>query len=93
MEGSFAQAANLHHFKRARWRRLWRQQIQDCLIAACQNVRILVRALGRGPPAIESPVRVQSARALGAVSDPRRRFVAKLGRIITLTVQVSISQC
>ena len=35
MEGSFAQAANLHHFKRARWRRLWRQQIQDRLIAAC----------------------------------------------------------
>jgi len=42
MERSFAQAANLHHFKRARWRRLWRQQIQDWLIAACQNVRILV---------------------------------------------------
>ncbi len=43
MEGSFADAANNHHFKRARWRRLWRQQIQDYLIAACQNVRILLR--------------------------------------------------
>jgi hypothetical protein len=31
-----------HHFKRARWRRLWRQQIQDYLIAAIQNVRILL---------------------------------------------------
>ncbi len=31
MEGSFADAANNHHFKRARWRRLWRQQIQDYL--------------------------------------------------------------
>jgi transposase len=41
MEGSFAQAANLHHFKRARWRRLWRQQIQDWLIAAVQNIAIL----------------------------------------------------
>jgi len=29
MEASFADAANNHHFKRARWRRLWRQQIQD----------------------------------------------------------------
>jgi hypothetical protein len=29
-------------FKRARWRRLWRQQIQDYLIAAIQNVRILL---------------------------------------------------
>ena len=42
MEGSFADAANHHGFKRARWRRLWRQQIQDYLIAAIQNVRILL---------------------------------------------------
>src|SRR5450432_6563 len=47
MEGSFADAANNHHFKRARWRRLWRQQIQDYLIAACQNVRILLRHGGK----------------------------------------------
>jgi transposase len=43
MEGSFADATNNHGFKRSRWRRLWRQQIQDHLIAACQNVRILLR--------------------------------------------------
>ena len=42
MEQSFADATNNHHFKRARWRRLWRQQIQDYLIAAIQNVRILL---------------------------------------------------
>jgi len=42
MERSFADAANNHHFKRARWRRLWRQQIQDYLIAAIQNVHILL---------------------------------------------------
>jgi transposase len=42
MEKSFADATNNHHFKRARWRRLWRQQIQDYLIAAVQNVRILL---------------------------------------------------
>lgn len=42
MERSFADASNNHHFKRARWRRLWRQQIQDYLIAAIQNVRILL---------------------------------------------------
>lgn len=40
MEGSFADAANNHGFKRSRWRRLWRQQIQDYLIAAIQNIRI-----------------------------------------------------
>ena len=42
MEGSFADAANNHGFKRSRWRRLWRQQIQDYLIAAIQNIRILL---------------------------------------------------
>ena len=49
MEGSFAQSANCHGCKRSRWRRLWRQQIQDWLIAACQNLKILVRALRPGP--------------------------------------------
>ena len=43
MEGSFADAAGNHGFKRARWRRLHNQQIQDLLIATCQNVRILMR--------------------------------------------------
>jgi transposase len=43
MEGSFADAANNHHFKRARWRRLERQRMQDYLVAACQNIRILLR--------------------------------------------------
>lgn len=43
MEGSFADASNNHGFKRARWRGLWRQQIQDWLIAAVQNLRILLK--------------------------------------------------
>ena len=48
-EGSFADAANNYHFKRSRWRRLWRQQIQDYLIGAIQNVKILMRNLPRRP--------------------------------------------
>jgi hypothetical protein len=47
MEGSFADASNNHGFKRARWRRLWRQQIQDWLIAAVQNLRILLKKGGK----------------------------------------------
>ena len=42
MEGSFAQSANLHGFKRPRWRRLWRQRIQDHIICAIENVKILI---------------------------------------------------
>ena len=48
MEGSFGRAANEHGFKRSRWRRLWRQEIQDWLIAAVQNVKLLLRAGGQG---------------------------------------------
>jgi hypothetical protein len=43
MEGSFADATVHHGFKRSRWRRLWRQRIQDFLIAAVQNLRLLAR--------------------------------------------------
>jgi transposase len=43
MERSFADAANNHGFKRSRWRGLWRQQIQDYLIAAVQDIRLFLR--------------------------------------------------
>ena len=45
MERSFADATNCHGFKRARWRGLWRQTIQDLLIATAQNLRKLVKEL------------------------------------------------
>jgi IS5 family transposase len=51
MEGSFADAANNHGFKRARWRGLWRQQIQDWLIAAVQNLRLLMKLMTPRPQA------------------------------------------
>lgn len=41
-ERSFAQAT-LYGYKRARWRRLWRMEIQDFLIAAVQNIQILIK--------------------------------------------------
>jgi len=50
MEGSFATAANKHGFKRARWRRLHNQRIQECLIATCQNIWTFMRN-GRLKPA------------------------------------------
>jgi len=42
-EGSFADAANNHSYKRARWRRLAKVRIQNVLIATVQNVRKLMR--------------------------------------------------
>jgi transposase len=41
-ERSFAWSTR-YGYKRARWRRLWRMQIQDFLIAAIQNITILIR--------------------------------------------------
>ena len=48
VEGSFGQASQNHHFKRARYRRLWRQSIQDHLIAAVQNIKKIVRGIKTG---------------------------------------------
>jgi transposase len=41
-ERSFAWSTR-YGFKRARWRNLWRMQIQDFLIAAVQNITILIK--------------------------------------------------
>jgi IS5 family transposase len=43
MERSYADAANNHGFKRSRWRGLERITIQNLLIAAIQNIRILIK--------------------------------------------------
>jgi transposase len=42
-ERSFGQSTR-YGYKTARWRRLWRMQIQDFLIAAIQNIMVLVKA-------------------------------------------------
>jgi hypothetical protein len=45
VEGSFADAANNHGFKRARWRGIVKVQIQNLIIASTQNLRKLIRAI------------------------------------------------
>lgn len=45
-EGSFADAANNHGFKRARWRGLAKMKIQNLMIAAIQNLRKLLNCSG-----------------------------------------------
>jgi transposase len=71
MEGSFADAATNHGFKRARWRRLDRQRIQDWLIAACQNIRILLR----------HPYR-RNAKAMAMVIPIRSRNRSRCNRLL-----------
>jgi predicted XRE-type DNA-binding protein len=50
MERSFAQATR-YGFKRARWRNLWRVQIQEYLTASIQNILILIRHVKEQRPA------------------------------------------
>lgn len=72
MEGSFADASR-HHFKRSRWRRLWRQQIQDHLIAAIQNIKILIKAAMKGPLAAAPAVAWAFYALFGLASVPSSR--------------------
>ena len=65
-EGSFADAANNHGFKQARWRGLMRMRIQNLLIAAVQNVRKLLKACQRGRAAALARVR-RSVSAVGSI--------------------------
>ena len=70
VEGSFAEAANQHHLRRPRWRRLWRQRIQSWLIAAVQNIKKLI-GHGRSPRLAALALAVKCVRLWG--SSPRRK--------------------
>jgi len=79
VEGSFADAANNHGFKRARWRRLWRQRIQDYMIAAIQNIRILLKSSERGRQAAQIRLAGLVHGRIAAFLCPRRWWEKHLG--------------
>ena len=58
MERSFAQATR-YGYQRARWRRLWRVQIQEYLTAAIQNIKILIKDAKAPAPAMQMRVAAQ----------------------------------
>jgi hypothetical protein len=78
MEGSFADAVNHHGAKKARWRGLWRQKIQSWLIAAMQNLRILLRHQVSGP--------VRPAAVAQAGTADGGRILRAVGRIVCCRV-------
>jgi hypothetical protein len=51
MERSFARGTR-YGYKRARWRRLWRVQIQEYLTASIQNIMVLLRHIKEPAPAL-----------------------------------------
>jgi hypothetical protein len=58
MERSFARAKR-YGYKRARWRRLWRAEIQEYLTASIQNIMVLLRNC-KAPAASVAMVRAKS---------------------------------
>ncbi len=87
MEGSFADSANNHGFKRARWRRLWRQQIQDYLIAAVQNVRILIRHADYRPSAVAQELQTSNSARISALYWPLSGLHHAIGHVTRFAEQ------
>jgi len=75
IERSFARATR-YGFKRARWRRLWRVQIQEYLTSTIQNLMILLRHVKEPAPAL-GQIREKSARPRGYSSLQRLHFCFK----------------
>lgn len=80
-EGSFADAANNHGYKRARWRGLPRVEIQNLMIAATQNLRKLLRAVTPGKPVCRE-IFVALERKITVWSDILQRTPSIFGSII-----------
>ena len=80
-EGSFADARNNYHYKRARWRRQWRVEIQNLLVATAQNLRKLINFKRSDGP--NRPVTAAARCILRSLSrrlDAYRRIASKLNR-------------
>lgn len=67
-ERNFGEAAVEHGFKRARWRGLNKQTIEDQLIAAIQNLKILLRKAGPVARTLTSAIRSLYNRPLSLIT-------------------------
>ena len=91
MERSFARSCR-YGFKRTRWRRTWRVQIQEYLTAAIQNIMILLGHV-KEPSAAMSMVaaRVNKKRAPSSLIKPH--FYFKKALTITIKNHLSLKYC
>ena len=82
MERTFAQATR-YGYQRARWRGLWRVQIQEYLTAAIQNIKILIKDVKEPSPALQMQVAPEVAdRASRAKCYGLSNFFIQQGRAI-----------
>jgi len=86
MERSYARGT-WYGFDRARWRRLWRVEIQEYLIAAIQNIEVLVR-YGEQPKkclsVVVNQVKGTIPRVIRSVSDRMKGLmITEMNRFIS----------
>lgn len=63
MERSFARGERLG-IKRARWRRLWRMEIQEYLTCTIQNIQVLISRSGPKKEAVVNAVKIQNKKVV-----------------------------
>jgi transposase len=81
MERSYARGTR-YGFDRARWRGLWRVQIQEYLICAVQNIEVLLRYgsyLKRSPSVMMEQIKGAVTREMRSFSDLKRLINSKIG--------------
>ena len=82
MERSYARGTR-HGFDRARWRGLWRVQIQEYLISAVQNIEVLLRYgsyLKRCPSVMMEQIKGAMTRGIWSFSDFKELIERKIGQ-------------
>lgn len=89
MEGSFGQAVR-YGFKRARYRRQWRVAIQDLVIAAVQNIEILLR-YGTPHPVIALEAPAASRSTLQSLRSALSPLFCAVARHLRALLQVQVS--
>ena len=84
MERSFARGTR-YGFDRARWRGLWRVQIQEYLISVVQNIEVLLRYgsyLKRSPSAMMEQIKGAMTREIRSFSDFKELMSFKIGQMV-----------
>lgn len=82
MERSYARGA-WYGFDRARWRGLWRVQIQEYLIAAIQNIQVLLRYgsyLKTSPSVMMEQIEGVIPEVIRSFLDPKKLVKSKIGQ-------------
>jgi transposase len=86
MERSYARGT-WYGFDRARWRGLWRVQIQEYLVSAIQNIQVLLRYgsyLKRSPSVMMEQIKGAMTREIRSFFDLKKLMTSTMGRIMLL---------